>query len=202
MKLLHIKQRYDSIICALLQRILYGQSLKTHLYCKFHVQSIKALLKLVLLKLQEGRVTDIEMIKLTGYLRTLILTEVENLFKSCVTSTTLWHLWEYSHVLGSGVAYWVTVCLGLNSSQWQVTAAFIGNLSLGVQKQGKQNQGFYKDTVKDKIGAVEQSCFTLGNKNGGILEVWKYVKWIILSKSVTQFVCEMQKTILDDNSIY
>lgn len=202
MKLLHIKQRYDSIICALLQRILYGQSLKTHLYSKFHVQSIKALLKLVLLKLQEGRVTDIEMIKLTGYLRTLILTEVENLFKSCVTSTALWHLWEYSHVLGSGVAYWVTVCLGLNSSQWQVTAAFIGDLSLGVQKQGRQNQGFYKDTVKDKIGAVEQSCFTLVNKNGRILEVWKYVKWIILSKSVTQFVCEMQKTIFDDNSIY
>lgn len=89
MKLLNIKQRYDSIICALLQRIIYGQSLKTHLYSKFHVQSIKALLKLVLLKLQEGRVTDIEMTKLTGYLRTLILTEVENLFKSCVTSTTL-----------------------------------------------------------------------------------------------------------------
>ena len=169
---------------------------------KFHVQSIKSLLKFVLLKLQEGRLTGVEMMKLTGYLRILVLTEAENLFKSCVTSTTLCHLWEYSHVLGSGVAHWATVCLGLNSSQWQVTAAFIGNLSLGVQKQGRQNPEFYKDTVKDKIGAMEQSCFTLGNKSSRILEVWKYIKWIILSKSVTQFVCEMQKVILDDDSIY
>ena len=99
------------------------------------------------------------------------------------------------------MAYRATVCLGLNSSQRQVTAAFLGNLSLGVQKQGRLNQEFYKDTVKDKIGAMERSCFTLENKCSRILEVWKYVKWIILRKSVTQFVCEMQKTILDDNSI-
>lgn len=73
MKLLQVKQRYNSILCTLLQRLLYGQSQKTCLYRKFHVQSIKAVFKLVLLTLQEGRLTEVEMMKLTGPVKSLNL---------------------------------------------------------------------------------------------------------------------------------
>lgn len=65
MKLFQVKQRGNHVICALLQRILCSQSQKTCFYCGFHIQLIKALFKLALLKFQEGRCTEFKTMKLS-----------------------------------------------------------------------------------------------------------------------------------------
>ena len=62
---LQVKQRRNTVMRTPLRRILCSQSQKTCLYCRFHVQLIKALFKLVLLKLQEGRCTEVKSMKLS-----------------------------------------------------------------------------------------------------------------------------------------
>lgn len=62
---LQVKQRRHNVISTPLQRILRSQSQKTCLHCRFHVQLIKALFKLVFPKLQEGRCTEVKSMKLS-----------------------------------------------------------------------------------------------------------------------------------------